>query len=115
LARLIAELDVWVADSGTCQAGVLRVIGLPLLRAILAEAAGHPDQAVDILFPIRHWLQSLGGSHAQRDLFHWFLTDAAIAAGRRTEAFELLADRTDRHATTDWAADRLTGLAAIAA
>jgi tetratricopeptide (TPR) repeat protein len=115
LARLIAELEAWVVDNGVCQAGVLRVIGLPLLRAILAEAAGHPDQAVDILFPIRHRLQSLGGSHAQRDLFHWFLTDAAIAAGRRTEAFELLADRTDRHATTDWAADRLTGLAAIAA
>ena len=115
LARLIGELDVWVVDNATCQAGVLRVIGLPLLRAILAEAAGHPDQAVDILFPIRHRLQSLGGSHAQRDLFHWFLTDAAIAAGRRAEAFELLADRTDRHATTDWAADRLTGLAAIAA
>jgi len=115
LARLIGELEAWVVDNATCQAGVLRVIGLPLLRAILAEAAGHPDQAVDILFPIRHRLQSLGGSHAQRDLFHWFLTDAAIAAGRRAEAFELLADRTDRHATTDWAADRLTGLTQIAA
>jgi len=115
LARLIGELDAWVVDNATCQAGVLRVIGLPLLRAILAEASGHPDQAVDILFPIRHRLQSLGGSHAQRDLFHWFLTDAAIAAGRRVEAFELLADRTDRHAITDWAADRLTGLTQIAA
>ena len=115
LKRLIGELDRWVAGNGACQAGVLRVIGLPLMRAILAEASGHPEQAVDILFPIRHRLQSLGGSHAQRDLFHWFLTDAAIAAGRRTEAFELLADRNDRHAATDWAADRLTGLAAIAA
>lgn len=115
LAHMIAELDAWVVDNRSCQAGVLRVIGLPLLRAIAAEATGHPDQAVDILFPIRHRLQSLGGSHAQRDLFHWFLTDAAIAAGRRTEAFELLADRTDRHATTDWAADRLSGLVAIAA
>jgi tetratricopeptide (TPR) repeat protein len=115
LARQIAELEAWVVDNDAYQAGVLRMIGLPVLRAILAEAAGHPDQAVDILFPIRHRLQSLGGSHAQRDLFHWFLTDAAIAAGRRTEAFALLADRTDRHATTDWAADRLTGLAVAAA
>ena len=115
LARMIAEIEAWVVDNAACQAGVLRAIGLPLLRAIAAEAAGHPDRAVDILFPIRHRLQSLGGSHAQRDLFHWFLTDAAIAAGRRSEAFELLADRTDRHAMTDWAADRLTGLVAIAA
>ncbi|HEV2673078.1 MAG TPA: tetratricopeptide repeat protein [Aliidongia sp.] len=115
LTQLIGELGQWAARSATCQAGVLRMIGLPLLHAIAAEAAGHPDQAVDILFPIRHRLQSLGGSHAQRDLFLWFLTDAAIAAGRRTEAFELLADRTDRHATTDWAADRLTGLATMAA
>ncbi|HLZ64858.1 MAG TPA: tetratricopeptide repeat protein [Aliidongia sp.] len=115
LAQMIVALEGWVVDNAACQAGVLRVIGLPLLRAIAAEAMGHPDQTVDILFPIRHRLQSLGGSHAQRDLFHWFLTDAAIAAGRRTEAFELLADRTERHATTDWAADRLTGLVAIAA
>ena len=115
LTLLIVELEGWAADSAACQAAVLRAIGLPLLRAIEAEAAGQPDRAVDILFPLRHRLQSLGGSHAQRDLFHWFLTDAAIAAGRRSEAFELLAERTDRHATTDWAADRLTGLVAIAA
>lgn len=115
LAQLIVELEVWAADSATCQAGVLRAIGLPLLHAIAAEATGQPGRAVDILFPVRHRLQSLGGSHAQRDLFHWFLTDAAIAADRRIEAFELLAERTDRHATTDWAADRLTGLVAIAA
>jgi tetratricopeptide (TPR) repeat protein len=115
LGQLTAALDAWAAQSNASQADVLRAIGLPLMRAIAAEAAGHPGEAVDILFPIRHRLQSLGGSHAQRDLFHWFLTDAAIAAGRRSEAFELLADRTDRHATTDWAADRLTGLVAFAA
>jgi tetratricopeptide (TPR) repeat protein len=115
LAELTAALDAWAAGSASSQADVLRRVGLPLMRAIAAEAAGRPDEAVDILFPIRHRLQSLGGSHAQRDLFHWFLTDAAIAAGRRSEAFELLADRTHRHATTDWAADRLTGLVAIAA
>jgi len=115
LAQLIVELEAWAAESAASQAAVLRDVGLPLLCAIAAQAAGQPEQAVDILFPIRHRLQSLGGSHAQRDLFQWFLTDAAIAAGRRTEAFELLADRTDRHATTDWAADRLTDLVAIAA
>jgi tetratricopeptide (TPR) repeat protein len=115
LTRMIAELEHWAADSTTCQAGVLCTIGLPLLHAIAATAEGQPGRAVDILFPLRHRLQSLGGSHAQRDLFHWFLTDAAIAAGRRREAFELLADRTDRHATTDWAADRLIGLVSIAA
>ncbi|GGF13098.1 tetratricopeptide repeat protein 38 family protein [Aliidongia dinghuensis] len=115
LVQLIGELDRWAVTSGASQARILRSVGLPLLRAIAAEAAGQPDQAVDLLFPIRARLQSLGGSHAQRDLFHWFLTDAAIAAGRRSEAFELLAERTDRHAMTDWAADRLTGLVAMAA
>jgi tetratricopeptide (TPR) repeat protein len=115
LQRMIVELEQWTVGNAACQAGVLRGVGLPLLRAIAAEAAGQPDRAVDLLFGIRHRLQGLGGSHAQRDLFHWFLTDAAIAAERWTEASTLLADRGQRHAATDWAADRRLGLPELAA
>ncbi|MCB2055938.1 MAG: tetratricopeptide repeat protein [Geminicoccaceae bacterium] len=67
---------------------------LPIARAIRAFYAGDPDTAVDLLLPLRERLHPIGGSHAQRDVFHQLLLQAALAAGRWRLARTLAMERT---------------------
>ena len=75
------------------EAQVMAEVGLPLARAIVAHRAGSYGAAVDQLYPVRHLIKRIGASHAQRDLFHQLLIDAAWRGGRHAEARELLAER----------------------
>jgi tetratricopeptide (TPR) repeat protein len=68
-------------------------IGLPAARAILAFAEGRHDAVVDELLPIRARFHHFGGSHAQRDLLHRTLTEAAIRSGRHDLARSLVDER----------------------
>ncbi|MEZ5834691.1 MAG: tetratricopeptide repeat protein [Geminicoccaceae bacterium] len=54
---------------------------LPLARAIHAFYGGDHRGCVDLLMPLRAALQPIGGSHAQRDVFHQLLLEAAMRAG----------------------------------
>ncbi|MEZ5823729.1 MAG: tetratricopeptide repeat protein [Geminicoccaceae bacterium] len=54
---------------------------LPVARATKAFYEGDYGTCVDILMPLRASLQPIGGSWAQRDLFHQLLLEAAIRAG----------------------------------
>ena len=71
-ARAAAQL------SSTTQAPVYASIGAPLCEAIVAFRSGSYARTVDLLLPIRYRLEAIGGSHAQRDLFHQMLLAAAI-------------------------------------
>jgi tetratricopeptide (TPR) repeat protein len=90
---LLRTLENRVAGGGTNGRMTLEV-GLPLCHAL--EAFGNADyaKAVDILQPLRLIAHRFGGSHAQRDLLHLTLTEAALRAGRLTLARALLAERT---------------------
>ena len=50
------------------------------------------DRVIDLMWPVRRDLHQIGGSHAQRDIFFQVLVDAALRAGRKTEARLLLED-----------------------
>ena len=76
----------WRADS-------TRTIVIPLCEAIIACEAGHYDQACDLLYPLRHDIVTIGGSHAQRDLFQQIMCDAAVRGGRLSTARSLLSER----------------------
>ncbi len=56
------------------------------------EAAGFIDigiPVVELLLPVGVGLWQIGGSHAQRDVVDWTLTEAALRAGQRDVALSL--------------------------
>lgn len=68
-------------------------VGLPAMRGFEAFGRGQYAEAIDYLMPLRATANRFGGSHAQRDVFSWTLTEAAIRAGHRPLADALVAER----------------------
>ena len=92
------------------QGGGLAASGLAALAAHDAEtAASRLGRAAPKL-------RRIGGSHAQRDVFHWLAISAALQAGRRDLAAEaLLARRRGRQGRDGFTRRRLGEIAASAA
>jgi hypothetical protein len=59
----------------------------------MAFHRGAYDQAVALLQPVRFDLWRIGGSHAQRDIVDWTLTEAAVRGGLRDVALSLAHER----------------------
>ena len=57
-----------------------REVGLPLARALAAFGRQDYAATVELLTPIRANAHRFGGSHAQRDVLHLTLLEAAFAA-----------------------------------
>ena len=116
--RMLGSMaDVPGGDEVTA-AQVARHVGLPLCQAIGSWYAGDYDTAVDRLASVRGLLHEIGGSHAQRDLFHQILISSAVRAGRFDQARELLAERTVAKPGNAWTwkrlAEALDGLGDVA-
>ncbi len=78
--------------SGTA-AMMSREIGLPACEGLAAFGRGDFAQAIDLLLPLRGKANRFGGSHAQRDLFSWTLTESAIRLGDPALAAAFVAER----------------------
>ena len=78
------------ADAGEA-AEWSRRTGLPLVEGFVAFWRGDYQTAADRLFGARAIVGSFGGSHAQRDIIDWTLTEAALR-GRMRELAEALAN-----------------------
>ena len=81
--------------------------GLAAFAGLEAFGEGQYDKAFTNLVAARPSMQTIGGSHAQRDVFERITIDAGIRAGRIDQVETLLADRMarrggheDRFATT---------------
>jgi len=82
------------AAQGTgTNAAMQRDVGLPILAAIDAFGRGDHASAIDLLLPVRYRAHAFGGSHAQRDIVHRTLLEAAIRSGDRSLAVSLSAER----------------------
>jgi hypothetical protein len=92
--RTLAALERRVEGSGS-NAGMTRDVGLPLCRALWAFGQGDYDQVVNLLTPVRAIANRFGGSHAQRDVMHQTLIEAALRGGHKRLAQALVAERTD--------------------
>jgi hypothetical protein len=68
-------------------------VGLPACEGLVAFGRGNYAQAIEHLLPLRAKTNRFGGSHAQRDVFSWTLTEAAIRFGKRELADALVAER----------------------
>ena len=81
------------AASGVEAAGLYRTVGIPVVEGLAAFHRGAYAEAVELLLPVRVDLWQIGGSHAQRDVVDWTLTEAAMRAGQRDIALSLAHER----------------------
>ncbi len=86
-----------VGDGWRAQA--TRDILIPLCEGMIAYEGGDYDKATDLFWPLRHDIVSIGGSHAQRDLFAQIMCDAAVHSSKRAVARSLLSERVLSRAT----------------
>jgi hypothetical protein len=56
-------------------------VAVPVCEAVLAHRRGEYAEALTAMRPALGLLQSLGGSHAQRNVLEQLFLDAAIKAG----------------------------------
>jgi tetratricopeptide (TPR) repeat protein len=81
------------AANGIEAAGLYRTVGIPVVEGLTAFHRGAYAEAVESLMQVRFDLWQIGGSHAQRDVVDWTLTEAAIRAGQRDVALSLAHER----------------------
>jgi tetratricopeptide (TPR) repeat protein len=81
------------AASGLEAAGLYRTVGIPVVEGLAAFHRSDYSAAVELLLPVRFDLWQIGGSHAQRDVVDWTLTEAAVRAGQRDIALALAHER----------------------
>ena len=81
------------AAGGLDAAGLYRTVGVPVVEGLAAFHRGAYAEAVERLLPVRVELWQIGGSHAQRDVVDWTLTEAALRANQRDIALALAHER----------------------
>jgi tetratricopeptide (TPR) repeat protein len=81
------------AASAVEAAGLYRAVGIPIVEGLAAFHRGAYPEAVELLLPACVDLWQIGGSHAQRDVVNWTLTEAAARAGQRGVALSLAHER----------------------
>jgi tetratricopeptide (TPR) repeat protein len=92
VAGVLKSLDEAAAGSGA-NASMSREVGLPVARALAAFGRGRYDVAIDELLAVRAHAHRFGGSHAQRDIVHLTLLEAALRGGRASLARALASER----------------------
>jgi hypothetical protein len=99
---MLRSLEAAGGTAGVTQARVIDTVGLALAKAIAAWYRGDYHGVVEHLLPVRYSLPDIGGSHAQRDLFHQILIAAALRAPRPALARALLGERARLKAENAW-------------
>ncbi len=91
--RTLAAMEQKCAGTDT-NALMTREVGLPLAKALVSFADGRYSEVVRRLLEIRTIASRFGGSHAQRDLIHLTLVEAALRSDQIRLARALIAERT---------------------
>jgi tetratricopeptide (TPR) repeat protein len=84
--------------------GLIGPVVLPLVEGVHAFGAGEYRRAIELIEPNRARFVDLGGSRAQRDVFHDTLLEACFRAGDVDRAERLLAERIARRPDHQWLA-----------
>ena len=80
--------------SGDDEAGVIyRLAGVPLAEGFIEFHRGDYARAAELLYSARSVTKLIGGSHAQRDIADWTLTEAALRGGQHDMAVALAYER----------------------
>jgi len=92
-AQLLIAVLEHQAESDSTRSMIIRLAGLPILKAIIAFADGDFSTAKRLLTSSRHLSHLMGGSIAQRDILNLTLLEAARKSGDRQMLAGLLAER----------------------
>ena len=82
--------------------GLVEGVLIPLVEGLQAFARAEYRTAIDRIEPLRARIVELGGSRAQRDVFHDTLLEACFRAGDGERATRLLAERVARRPDHYW-------------
>jgi hypothetical protein len=106
-ARLLAAMESSAIATGS-NAEMTRRVGLAIVRALDAFGRERYADAVTLLLPVRYQAHAFGGSHAQRDVVHRTLLEAAFRSGQRTLARALAIERSSLkpHCPFSWSLRR---------
>ncbi|HEV8475038.1 MAG TPA: hypothetical protein VGR82_19855 [Methylomirabilota bacterium] len=99
-----AHLDAVRARSPKDRSGLMGDVLAPLIEGLHAFAAGDYRTTISRIEPLRPRLVELGGSRAQRDVFHDTLFEACFRAGDAERAGRYLAERLTRRRDHPWLA-----------
>ena len=89
----IESMAEFAGQSQGWRAQATRNILIPLCEGMIAYEEGNHQKACALLWAVRNEIVSIGGSHAQRDLFAQIICDAAVQAGNLPVARSLLSER----------------------
>ncbi|MDZ7839491.1 MAG: hypothetical protein U5R46_01540 [Gammaproteobacteria bacterium] len=92
LARLTASLRESAAGDSE-NAHWAGAVALPAVDGFTAFRRGDYSQAIELLHGVRYIANQFGGSHAQRDIIDWTLTEAALRAGNADIAAAMANER----------------------
>ena len=82
--------------------GLVRDVLIPLVEGVQAFARQDYRTVIERLEPLGPRIVELGGSRAQRDVFHDTLLEACFRAGDADRATRLLAERVGRRPDHYW-------------
>lgn len=99
--KMIDSIRAWSTLDET-QAKVCVDVGLALAEGLNKARNGQFAKAVKLMEPVRYALDRIGGSRAQRDVFHMILLDAAKASGDALKARGLFAERLGHKMHSSW-------------
>jgi len=91
--RHIESMAAFSAQGEGWRTEATRDIVIPLCEGMIAYEAGDYDKATDLFWPLRNEISTIGGSHAQRDLFAQIMCDAAVHSSKLPVARSLLSER----------------------
>ena len=90
LNNLLSGMELMEMDAPKMTRAVWEEVAAPASRAFVAFADEDYAKAEELLAPARARMQSIGGSHAQRDLFEQVWLHSLIRQNKMKEALELL-------------------------
>ncbi|MBL4785503.1 MAG: tetratricopeptide repeat protein [Cohaesibacteraceae bacterium] len=111
---LIGNMERRSKSIGSQMDGITKMPGLSAARGLLSFAEGNHAAAFAALSHARKSMPTIGGSHAQRDVFERVTIEAAIRAGALSDAINLINDRGQKRGVQDnYGKDRLAFVSSI--
>lgn len=99
--EMIANIEKWSQLSDT-QAQICADSGLALAKALRLARERKYAAAAQLIEPVKYALDKIGGSKAQRDLFHMILLDVTKSSEDMLKARALFAERLGHKVHSSW-------------
>uniref|UniRef100_A0A914CKS5 Tetratricopeptide repeat protein 38 n=1 Tax=Acrobeloides nanus TaxID=290746 RepID=A0A914CKS5_9BILA len=87
------SISSFISTGSGDQQNIFKLVGEEVCLAVADFNKERYVDCVNKLYPIRHLIKTLGGSHAQRDVFIQFLIHAAIRSKQYRKAMSLIEER----------------------